>query len=290
MRYMPKIMADWEKYIHTLREKEIDKVVSFLNGKHYDTVLEIGAGDGFQSEMLRKYADKLYCTDLDDKRLTRADKEINYAICDAEIIDEYFPKAHFDLIFSSNLFEHLPNPGNALNAIYNILKADGISIHVIPSPFSAIIRIVLWYPAILLRVLNKMREGQKLHMVSERSANNKNIDHRSNNLKMQRSYKSNWRRLLFPRPHGVSENVFKEICAWKRGKWCKEIESSGFRIIDILKGPVSSGYGFGLDILRGILEGMGFTSEHIYILNKIAAKHTPIIYDGPDAEDRPGIN
>jgi len=282
---MSKIMADFKRYKHTLREKEIDRVSSFLNAKDYDTALEIGAGDGFQSELLKNYSDKLYCTDLDEKRLTWANKEINYAVCDAEIIDEYFPEGYFDLVFSSNLFEHLPNPGNALNGIYNILKDGGISIHVIPNPFSAIIRILLWYPAILLRVLNKFQRRQESKMLNGRRSNRNTANHRSNNIKSQRSYRSNWRRLLFPRPHGVSENVLSEIWAWKRSKWRKEIENNGFEILNILKGPVSSGYGFGVDVLRGILEGIGFTSEYIYILKKIATKHTRIIYDGLDGHN-----
>ena len=80
-------------------------------------------------------------------------KNIKYIIADAEIIDSYFDNESCDFIYSSNVLEHLPNPKRAIIGIKTILKTNGLTIHIIPSPFNVITRLFLWYPNFLLSIV-----------------------------------------------------------------------------------------------------------------------------------------
>ena len=48
----------------------------------------------------------------------------------------------------------------------------------------------------------------------------------------------------------------------------KDFERNDFEVIDILNGPISSGYGLGFDWLKNVLYTIGITTEYIYILKK----------------------
>jgi hypothetical protein len=89
----------------------------------------------------------------------------------------------------------------------------------------------------------------------------------TNNPKTQRA-STFAKRLLWPEPHGVSRGHIEEFRAFSKARWLDEIENTGFDVIAVLPGPVASGYGFGLDRLRWLLERLRFTSEHAYVAKK----------------------
>ena len=98
--------------------------------------LELGAGDAFQSSLLAHYVDFLVVTDFSDQILEHEDTPQRvHRVCDAEQVDEAFAAGEFDLVFSSNMMEHVPRPQRVLAGVQRVLSDDGIAIHVMPSPF-----------------------------------------------------------------------------------------------------------------------------------------------------------
>jgi len=265
-----RIKPEWKEYLQNLRKRELEITFSYLTQKKFKTGLEIGAGNGFQSRILTNYVENLYCTELNKDRLIQVENpKIKYKICDAEIIDTYFEASSFDFIFSSNLFEHLPNANATIRGIRKIIKNEGIIVHVIPSTFSAIMRVLLWYPNIFIMLLEKFFRIFDTKNRNEYCENKKKVNE-ENNLKLDKNFYnlSPLIRFLYPRPHGVSQNIYKELFAFSKKHWLKEFENEDFRIIKVLKGPVCSGYGFGLDLLRTTLEKIGITSEYIFVAMK----------------------
>lgn len=255
-----KIKTDWQNYLHNLRFKEIQLIKKYLD-QNYEKILEIGAGDGYQSQLLKDYCKELYCTELNEFRLKKSDPEINYLICDAENLEKYFSPNTFDLIFSSNLFEHLPNPELALRGIKKILKADGLSINIMPNPFFALSIILLHYPNLLITKFEKL-----VNRIISKEKNLVNRHSMENNIKVKRN--NSWLRklLILPKPHGISDSFFAEARRFSKRAWIKLIKKEGFEVEKIIKGPVYSGYGFGLKPITKFLEFFGITSEYIYIL------------------------
>jgi 2-polyprenyl-3-methyl-5-hydroxy-6-metoxy-1,4-benzoquinol methylase len=275
-----KIKADWEFYLHKIRERELNLVFQkFPQKKIFESALEIGAGDGFQSGILSKYSMHLISTDYNAKRLKNVSiRDIEYRICDAEVINAYFKDKQFDFVFSSNLLEHLPRPDSALKAIHGILKDNGITVHVVPNQFWKFLHIFLFYPNLLFTKVKELSKAGSLGeflsrklIHAKKETQNRELFKRGigSNLKMktQKSY-SIFRRLLWPVPHGAYENNIVEFFAWQRKRWLREFDKAGFNIIKIIKGPACSGYGFNLDRIRAFLEKITLSSEYIYVAEK----------------------
>ena len=114
--------------LEKIRLYELDIIKTFLplDG----VILEIGAGTGWQTAILRKQGYNVIAIDINS---------CNYK--DHQIIDiiEYdvrnipFPDMHFNAIFSSNVLEHIKHIDEFQVEMSRVLKDDGIAIHVIPS-------------------------------------------------------------------------------------------------------------------------------------------------------------
>lgn len=280
--------ADWITYIQNLKKRELSNIFSKCPKKIFEKGLELGAGDGFQSTLLTKFVSHLISTDYNSNRLKKKNtKSIEYHICDAEQLDKYFEKNQIDLIFSSNLLEHLVNPNRTLITIYGLLRADGITIHVIPNPFWKILSLLLYIPNNILRILNtktknnvhKNNQNQKEICFHKKEKKSIKIKHGSgNNPKLVRKRKPSLYRFLIQEPHGVSSNNIIEILAFSKFRWKKEFKKANLNFIRVIKGPVSSGYGFGFERLRNFLENIGFSTEYIYIATKEGKKSPYSIY------------
>ena len=249
--------TNWIEHLHNFREREL--AITFKDiDKKFNKGLELGAGDGFQSKLLIEYIDNLIATDLNEERLpsSSSDSKIEYKVLDAEEIGNHFEKNSFDIVFSSNLMEHLPNVRNCFTGIRKVLKDDGIAIHIMPSPSWRIFATVLHFPNKIANGLNKIFKREKGGLK------------KGNNLKVNRSKKSKLHQFFIPKPHGISRNFIVEIFAFQQSKWVSDFKSTGFQIVKISKGPVSSGCGFGWDSIRTILEKTGIATEYIYYVKK----------------------
>lgn len=258
-----KLKADWLEHLHAFRRRELDIVLAHCPERYFRTGLELGAGDGYQSSILARYVQRLVCTDYNKRRLRRqAPEPTSYVICDAESVGNLFRENTFDLVFSSNLLEHLPNPEAALAGIHRVLRADGIMIHVVPSVFWKLCQVVLFNPNRLVERLDRL--------VGERPSRTSGADwSMGNNPKTPRSAQR--RRWILPPPHGVSHGTFQELFAFRRSRWQRLLERARFDVVEIVRGPVASGYGFGLNRIRAFLEQLGLASEYVYIAVKAGA-------------------
>jgi SAM-dependent methyltransferase len=253
-----RIKTEWLPNLQRMRTREIEIAFGRCPDKIFTAGLELGAGDGFQSGLLERYVSRLTCTDYTLESIARRDSDaVSYRVCDAEEVDAVFGADRFDLVFSSNLMEHLPDPGRALRAIRTVMADDAVTIHVIPGPFWKVGNILLHVPNQVVERLQDLTapaappagEGQR----------------HTNNPKTAPPRRRFLSRLFLPAPHGVSANNREELAAFRRSRWEAEFRRAGLEPIAVLKGPVASGYGFGLDWLRVSLEALGFASEHIYI-------------------------
>jgi len=140
----------WHDFVRR-REAEI-AFFAFANTK-FHIALELGAGDGGQSVTISQYCENLICTDKDAKShawlgqtiLERQLANVEYKLCDAQDLSQ-FEDGTFNLIFSSNLFEHVPDIRKCLKEYKRVLRDDGIMLHTMPSRwwkfFSFILSIV----------------------------------------------------------------------------------------------------------------------------------------------------
>ena len=265
---MLKIKPDWVTYLHGVRRREIEWLFGGCPAGAFPRGLELGAGDGYQSQFIARYVVSLVVTDFGAQIMRRpAQTGLVYQVCDAERVDETFGPDEFDLIFSSNMMEHLPDPQRALAGMRRVLREDGLAIHIMPSPVWKLSQMVGFYPNAVLSRLERYSARLSAGSASpgQPAAGEAGWD---NNPKVgQRRYRY-LRRLLWPTPHGVSASNLAEFAVFRPDYWRAQFAQAGFRVAAVLRGPVSSGYGFGLDRLRGGLERLGLASEYAYITTR----------------------
>jgi SAM-dependent methyltransferase len=120
----------WATFV---RGREADFIFSRFGQHKFRCALELGAGDCKQSIVLAKYCDSLVCTELDEKRFRpRKIPNVDYRICDAEDLSS-FADSTFDLVFSSNMLEHVQHPERCLAESKRVLGPDGLVIATLPS-------------------------------------------------------------------------------------------------------------------------------------------------------------
>ncbi len=274
-----RVKTDWLPYLHELRRRELDIIFSRCPAKLFRSGLEIGAGDGFQSSILSKYAVSLLCSDYHSDILEREPRgSTQFRVCDAEQIGETFGERQFDLVFSSNLLEHVPRPGKVLAAIHSALVDHGVTIHVVPNRFWKLCHVTLRLPNLLVELLEQVSEQGLLPTARRKLARLSRggpvggMEPDRNNPKTPRGHRPLLARILLPVPHGVSTGNLAELAAFSRARWERLFEEAGFRLAAVLRAPVASGYGFGFDRIRNLLERCGLSSGHIYIATKQGAE------------------
>ncbi len=261
--------TDWTQYLHAIRQREINLVFSLLPQKHFVSGLEIGAGDGFQTALLASHIDKLVSSDLNFKRIKEALKVpgVEYKTVDADAIEGVFKPKTFDFIFSSNVLEHVRNPQKVLKETREILTSDGYVIHIVPSRHIKIFYLLFFYPNLALlmidRIFGKLK-GKPLFQGSSMDLEN-NI-----NIIAPKKFSNSLKRFFIPVPHGNFSGHMEEFIAFGEKQWEYKFIEAGYSIFAYAKGPAFSGYGFGFNRLRKLLERCGVFSEHIFILKKMS--------------------
>lgn len=260
MRIKPDPIVDRQRR----RRRELQRLFRHCPHQIFQNGLEIGAGDGYQSDLLATYVQKLICTEYawtnqpSQKKSDETDRII-YRQLDAQEVAQHFPEKKFDLIFSSSVLEHLPRRHDFLEGAETILKDNGIAIHVIPNRFWKLCQMSLHHLNGLILVLERL------------FFNNRNQQSPTQQIKdnhQQAKKYSRLRRIVWPIPHGADRNNWQEYLQLGRKPWCRLFRRHGFKVVRVLKGPVTSGYSFGLRRTERFLEGLGLSSTNIYITVK----------------------
>lgn len=141
--------VDWHTFV---RRREAELVFTEISQakRKFRFALELGAGDGGQSVEIAKYCERLICTELDPNShawlgqtiLGRRLPNVEYRICNAEDLSQ-FPDRTFDLIFSSNLLEHVQNVDACLAECHRALADDGLMLHAMPSRHWKVFKFVI---------------------------------------------------------------------------------------------------------------------------------------------------
>lgn len=262
------IRADRHSYLHKIRAREFEAIFGGCPRGAFARALELGAGDGFISTLLADRCGELISTDFNERRLARQDYgKVMYRICDAEELDQHFAEKSFDLVFSSNLLEHVPDPGRALCGIQRVLKDDGITIHCLPNRNWKLVTVLLHIPNKAVKFVDRILSGRIFRTTKARKRPRQQSTR--NNPKLGRRRRFFPAKLLLPRIHGVSGNTVSEFMAFGKKRWTRRFERCGFRLLEVRSLGFSSGYGFGCDRLRKLMEKLGIHTSDAYIACKL---------------------
>lgn len=230
------------------------------------SLLEIGAGAGWQAQELSK---KGYKVDAIDIKSSQYLKDSIWPVKEYDGFNIPFPDNYFDYIFSSNVLEHIPHIEKFQSEIYRVLKNRGLAIHIVPSAswrFWTNITHYLYIPkSALLIIYNKIQRLIKQNEIFSTTIEESKLTSLSPSEILQKT--------LVPSRHGETGNSLTELYLFSRYRWNKLFKNSGWNIKKRTVNKLAyTGYLlFGLKLTianRRIISSILGSSCHIYILEK----------------------
>lgn len=116
------------QHLESIRRYELDFALRFFppSGR----ILEIGAGTGWQAQTLQALGFDVEAIDLSSSNY----KEHRvFPVVDYDGHRIPFGDDSFDVVFSSNVLEHIPHVEEFQREIHRVLKPGGVAVHIVPS-------------------------------------------------------------------------------------------------------------------------------------------------------------
>lgn len=203
-----------------LRLEELDFVIRRSLRKC--RILELGAGAGWQaSELVRRGFD-VEAYDIEESNY-RQDQVAPIKLYDGRHIPA--SDRSFDAIFTSNVLEHVPHLETLLYEMRRVVAADGLAVHIVPSPAWRIWTNVTHFPA-KLRALRGRLSGIRRGGGSSRGP----ARHDENRVE--------WYRRILPTAHGERGNALTEAHFLRAAWWAAKFEETGWELRSVSPTPL----------------------------------------------------
>lgn len=260
-------------YLESIRLSELESVLTVIKSEKpgSNNILEIGAGTGFQAKKLSENGYTVEAIDFEDSnypenRIWRNYSEnrvwpiLNY---DGEHIP--FPNSNFDIVFSSNVLEHIFNLSKFQDEIKRVLKLDGIVIHGVPSGTWRFWTNVAHYAYKFKTIFNVICKK----VSSKKSQLCNSLEIKTNRLSKIGLLK----KLMFPSRHGKTGTALSEMLYFSKHNWYAIFTRSEWEVKKYLPNRLFyTGYavlGSALPIqLRKYLSYFLGSSCHFFVLTK----------------------
>ncbi len=207
-------------------------------------LLEIGGGNGFLAKCLADMGFDVVSIDPEPRQPSY------FTVKKGDSTRLEFEDKSFDIIFSSNVLEHITDLSTAFSEMKRVLKNGGIMVHTMPTHYSTIFTLAVQPIGYLMVICSMFRRGLEIaasvifktsqsasNEVSEkklRKVSDFNKQYIANVLKAVNPI-----RLFISWPHGTSSNCFSEIHDWKPNIWCNRFEQADLNVKDIIQLPMA---------------------------------------------------
>lgn len=244
-------------HLPLLRKEEIDTVRAWF--KPGLRILEIGGGNGYQANLIASWGCDVQSIDIPQER---SDQQCHFPVqvYDGQHIP--FPDNSFDLVFSSNVLEHVEQLDLLLDEIRRVLRVEGVALHIVPSPFWRVWTSLAHYIAILRHCVHG---GSMSHERRDDGALQQAIQ--------KRGLWGVVGRTLFASPHGVYPNAFLELYYFGRARWSRVLQNRGLELVESRSsGLFYTGYGLmpglSMQTRRRLAQILG-SACNIFLLRKL---------------------
>jgi SAM-dependent methyltransferase len=213
------LRSQWLRHLEQIRTVELTEVIRYLPPGQ--EILEIGAGSGWQSKILTDNGFKVSAIDI---QASYYESQRIWPVTIYDGRDIPFANGSFDIVFSSNVLEHVAHIEAFQQEIQRVLKPNGHAIHLIPTPSWRFWTTLALYPHIVKKSAFKARE----QLVKQKSTG-LDATFRFFFYTIRLTIASFINRPL-PQTHGVRGNVFSEFYYFSKLYWIKMFENNGWII------------------------------------------------------------
>lgn len=206
-------------YLHAIRDWELEQALFFFpspsNKSVRVRVLDLGAGTGHQSAQLHLLGYEVVAVDLPNSAYAL---ERVYPILDYDGYKLPLQNGSIDLVFTSNVLEHVSDIKIVLDEIKRVLTPNGVMIHILPTPSWKWWSMLSHYPWIIKKIAKRLQ--------GEQFSSSKTIDHQPPTNIFRFLYSIAW-----PSRHGERGTTLTECWYYSERWWRKTFHSSGFGVI-----------------------------------------------------------
>ena len=253
-----------------LRLAEIEESILLLRkfSKTGGQLLEIGAGRGWQSKALSAAGYAVEAIDLPaDSGISGHASAREWPIRDYDGSHIPFADDAFDIIYSSNVLEHVAELDALAADMKRVLRPDGIALHLVPNPQWRLLSLLTYYPGQAVDLLRWLRR-------SETPAPGNSP---GDTPQTKRSLLAKAARRLLPPTHGAEGTPLTEIARFSKRYWDHFFGRAGWEVLHYgnnglaASGDYLLGRALGMNARRKIGRAMGGIA-HVYVVRPSATE------------------
>lgn len=124
----PRVYVDKNPLVKKVFWKRLEVLLALSKTKKVDKVLDFGGGNGILIPSLSKKYKEVYCVDLKTEMgrdLCDRENIKNVVFKKGDILTQEMPNNSFDTIIAADVLEHIENPEDILERLFELLKNGG---------------------------------------------------------------------------------------------------------------------------------------------------------------------
>ena len=206
-----------DNWHHFLRLRDLRQALAEVPLAGVARVLELGAGDGVQTAALREAFTEVIPIDI----APSGDVD-GLIVADASSLP--FVDGYFDLVFSSNVLEHVEDLDTCLAEMKRVLAPGGVMVHSMPTGTWKVIQIAGRPVASAVRVVRRLVPG--ISGGRERARAGSHTSQHGSGPPRRSIFQKGIGQFV-PTIHGVSGNHIQEFFRFRPGWWKRKFKKAG---------------------------------------------------------------
>jgi SAM-dependent methyltransferase len=198
------------QHLRSIRELEAQQVLPWLPAS--GRLLEIGAGAGWQASQFAAAGLDVFAIDLAGSPYL---PHTRFPTIRYDGFSIPFADASFDVVYSSNVLEHIPHVEAFQREIRRVLRPNGRIIHVLPTPAWRMATSFTHYVHGIRRLIKRPRQGAN------------NSDPPSHHKTPRRGPRLG---VLLPSRHGEYGNWVTEVFYFSKWRWLRLFKRAGLEL------------------------------------------------------------